>query len=65
MTRMQYPNSAHYAIGKNNSGHLQSIPQYLYSYMGKNRYGRSKLLSWQRMSTQNKVKSTLRRLAKP
>lgn len=59
------PNRAHRPVASSRSGNMQTIPQYLYSYMGKNRYGKSKLASWMNMNTRYKVKSTLRRLASP
>ena len=63
VSQIQKPNYTHRAVGSNISGNMQSIPQYLYSYVGKNRQGKSKPLSWIRMSTRYKVKNTLRRYA--
>lgn len=43
---------------------FQSVPQYLHSYNGLNSRGKSKLLSWARMSPYFKVKTTTKRLAR-
>ena len=63
MYNIQYPNHFHRPIAQSRSGNMQTIPQYLYSYMGKNRQGKLKGLSWLRMSPRYKVKNTLKRLA--
>lgn len=63
--RIYSPNTAHRFVSNNINSNMQTIPQYLYSYYGKNRQGRSKILSWMRMSSKYKVKSTLRRIASP
>lgn len=63
MYNIQHPNYYHNKPSGFYNTNMQSIPQYLYSYMGRNRQGKSKLLSWLRMNTYMKVKSTLRRQA--
>ena len=63
--RIYSPNTAHRYASNNISSNMQTIPQYLYSYYGKNRQGKSKILSWMRMSPRYKIKSTLRRIASP
>ena len=65
LRRIYSPNTAHRFASNNISSNMQTIPQYLYSYYGKNRQGKSKILSWMRMSPRFKVKSTLRRIASP
>ena len=65
LRRIYSPNTAHRFASSNISSNMQTIPQYLYSYYGKNRQGKSKVLSWMRMSPRFKVKSTLRRIASP
>jgi hypothetical protein len=65
LSRIYSPNTAHRYVGNFINSNMQTIPQYLYSYAGRNRQGKSKLLSWARMNTRFKVKSTLRRIATP
>lgn len=65
LRRIYSPNTAHRFASNNISSNMQTIPQYLYSYYGKNRQGKSKILSWMRMNSRYKVKSTLRRIASP
>ena len=65
LSRIYSPNTAHRHVGNFINSNMQTIPQYLYSYAGRNRQGKSKLLSWARMNTRFKVKSTLRRIATP
>ena len=62
---IQHPNQSHRSIARNKSGNMQTIPQYLYSYGGRNKRGGSKILSWMRMDTSMKVKNTLKRLSTP
>ena len=62
MSNALYPNRMHYI--RNHYTKLQSIPQYLHSYNGLTRTGKSKLLSWMNMSTRYKVKTTLKRQAR-
>ena len=61
-----YPNTAHNpsTVYRGNLPKLTSVPQYLHSYNGLTRQGKSKLLSWMRMNTRWKVKTTLRRQAR-
>lgn len=65
LRRIYSPNTAHRFTSNNISSNMQTIPQYLYSYYGKNKQGKSKILSWMRMSPRYKIKSTLRRIASP
>ena len=62
---ISHPNREHNRASSFRSSNMQSIPQYLYSFGGRNRQGNSKMLSWLRMPTRYKVKSTLRRYASP
>lgn len=63
--KTKYPNYAHHNPSRAFNSNKLNIPQYLYSYMGKNKQGKSKIMSWMDMNTRFKVKSTLRRLASP
>jgi hypothetical protein len=65
MYNVTHPNRSHNRASAFRSSNMQSVPQYLYSYMGKNRQGKSKLLSWMRMPTQYKVKTMLRKYSSP
>lgn len=62
---VSHPNRSHNRASAFRSSNMQSVPQYLYSYMGKNRQGKSKLLSWMRMPTRYKVKTMLRKYSSP
>lgn len=52
-----HPNAQQRAFSK-----LRSIPQYLYSNMGVNSRGKSKVASWMDMNARYKVQNTLRRM---
>lgn len=54
-----HPNAQHRAFNR-----LQSIPQYLFSNMGVNSRGKSKVASWMSMSPDYRRKFNLRRLAR-
>lgn len=61
-------NSTHPNYGHNNVSYLRrfnpkSIPQYLHSNYGRNRYGKSKIKSWLNMNSRYRTKTTLRRQA--
>ena len=62
---ISHPNVSHNRAASFKTTNMQTIPQYLYSFGGRNRQGNSKMLSWLRMPTRYKVKSTLRRFASP
>lgn len=62
---ISHPNRGHNRASSFRSSNMQTIPQYLYSFGGRNRQGNSKMLSWLRMPTRYKVKSTLRRFTSP
>ena len=62
---ISHPNASHNRAASFKTTNMQTIPQYLYSFGGRNRQGNSKMLSWLRMPTRYKVKSTLRRFASP
>lgn len=50
------PDLMHKQIAQQRSGNMQTIPQYLYSYMGRTRRGKSKMRLWFNMDSRTRIK---------
>jgi hypothetical protein len=59
------PDQLHKQIARQNSGRMQSAPQYIHSYMGRTMSGKSKLRMWSRMSSHNRAKFMAQRYSRP